>query len=531
MNEITKKIIIKHFLLGALFGLLFPLIAYSYELSKHYTHFELNKIIDMHRKFPMLYMIDTAPFFLGLFALIVGIQISKVYNLNFFLEKNTGELTSSKEKLEKLTQILKNKNEALYKTSMIDSLTGLENEKILLDKIRKDIKTDIVLCVLNICHFREINVNFGEDIGNNLLIEFAKRLKENNFECYRLHSDEFAIVYYGNANFLEIDVFSNYLFDLISNTSFQVNNQFIYLTIHMGFATSNNNLRNEYDMQRLLHNAYFALKYSRERRLQYILYTPELLKQTGNNYSYYWKEKIINSVKSDRIVSFFQPIINNKTKSSEKYEALIRIIDSDGSYINPYSFITSSKQYGLYGNLTRIMINKAFEALISSNSEVSINISIDDIRDISTMKLLLKKLEKFPKDKSNKIVFELLESEGIENYDDVKDFIKKVKVYNCKIAIDDFGSGYSNFSHILNLDIDYIKIDASIIKNIDKDKNSEYIAKLIVDFAKKIGIKTIAEFVHSKSIFDKVREIGIDYSQGYYFAEPQREIIPIINNI
>ena len=342
MNEITKKIIIKYFLMGALFGLLFPLIAYSYELSKHYTHFELSKIIDMHRKFPMLYMIDTAPFFLGLFALIMGMQISKVYNLNFFLEKNKGEHTSSKEKLEKLTQILKNKNEALYKRSMIDSLTGLENEKILLDKIRKNIKTDIVLCVLNICHFREINVNFGVDIGNNLLIEFAKRLKENNFECYRLHSDEFAIVYYGNANFLEIDVFSNYLFDLISNTSFQVNNQFIYLTIHMGFATSNNNLKNEYDMQRLLHNAYFALKYSRERRLQYILYTPELLKKTSNNYSYYWKEKIINSVKSDRIVSFFQPIINNKTKSSEKYEALIRIIDSDGSYINPYSFIISS---------------------------------------------------------------------------------------------------------------------------------------------------------------------------------------------
>ena len=99
-----------------------------------------------------------------------------------------------------------------------------------------------------------------------------------------------------------------------------------------------------------------------------------------------------------------------------------------------------------------------------------------------------------------------------------------MKKYNCKIAIDDFGSGYSNLNHIINLDIDYIKIDASIIKNIDKDENSEHIVKLLVEFSKKLGIKTIAEFVSSKEIFEKVKKLGIDYSQGYYFSEPQKEI-------
>ena len=117
-----------------------------------------------------------------------------------------------------------------------------------------------------------------------------------------------------------------------------------------------------------------------------------------------------------------------------------------------------------------------------------------------------------------------MESEGIENYDEVKNLIKKVKEFDCKIAIDDFGSGYSNFTHILNLNVDYIKIDASIIRTIHTDKNSAHIAKLIVDFAKKMGIKTIAEFVYSEEVFRKVQSLDIDYSQGFYFSEPRKNI-------
>lgn len=140
------------------------------------------------------------------------------------------------------------------------------------------------------------------------------------------------------------------------------------------------------------------------------------------------------------------------------------------------------------------------------------------------MRLIYERIQTLGELKAKNIVFELLESEGIENYTEVKHFINNIKQYGCKVAIDDFGSGYSNFSHILNLNVDYIKIDASIIKNIDKDQNCEYIAKLIVDFSNKVGIKTIAEFVHSRSVFEKVKEIGITYSQGYYFSEPLENI-------
>ena len=118
------------------------------------------------------------------------------------------------------------------------------------------------------------------------------------------------------------------------------------------------------------------------------------------------------------------------------------------------------------------------------------------------------------------VIFEILESDSIENYDLVSDFISQMKALGCKIAIDDFGVGYSNFQHLLKLQIDYLKIDASLIKNIHKDKNSAIIVESIVNFSRKLHIKTIAEFVHSKAVSDKVKSLKVDYIQGYYLGKP-----------
>ena len=123
-----------------------------------------------------------------------------------------------------------------------------------------------------------------------------------------------------------------------------------------------------------------------------------------------------------------------------------------------------------------------------------------------------------------KIGFEILESEGIENFDQVLAFINDVKKYGCAISIDDFGTGYSNFEYLMKLKVDYIKIDGSMIKNIDTDINSQMITQTIVDFAKKMQIKTVAEFVCSKNVFEKVAQLDVDFAQGYYFGEPSENI-------
>ncbi len=119
------------------------------------------------------------------------------------------------------------------------------------------------------------------------------------------------------------------------------------------------------------------------------------------------------------------------------------------------------------------------------------------------------------------ITIEILETEEFKDYDVVYNFCRKIRTYGIKIALDDFGSGYSNFTHILNLPIDFIKIDASLISNIDRDEHSQIMVETIVGLAHKINVKTIAEFVSSKEILTTVKKLKVDYAQGYYIGKPE----------
>ena len=146
-------------------------------------------------------------------------------------------------------------------------------------------------------------------------------------------------------------------------------------------------------------------------------------------------------------------------------------------------------------------------------------LSLDDILDKEINGYILDMLAIY--NVSNRVIFEIVESEGIENFDKVLEFIKDVKAIGCKIAIDDFGSGYSNFEHLLQLNIDYIKIDGTLIKNLDKDTNAQVVVQTIVDFAKRLDILTVAEFVHNEAVHKEVKNLKIDRTQGFFLAEPQ----------
>ena len=148
--------------------------------------------------------------------------------------------------------------------------------------------------------------------------------------------------------------------------------------------------------------------------------------------------------------------------------------------------------------------------------------TIKDIKDKDVSSFIIKKLEEY--NIGSRVVFEIVESEGIDNFEDINAFIDKVKNLGCKIAIDDFGSGYSNFDYLIKLNANYIKIDGSLIKDILLNKNTLEIIITIIDFAKRQGFKTIAEFVSSEEIYLKVKELGIDYVQGYYISEPKKFI-------
>ena len=223
---------------------------------------------------------------------------------------------------------------------------------------------------------------------------------------------------------------------------------------------------------------------------------------------------------SYNIISYFQPIINNKTKEIEKYESLVRLVDENGRVLTPYEFLSVSKKGIYYNKITDRVLENSFKMLKAITTKLSINLSTIDIEKEATRDKIYQLLDQY-KDDRKRLIFELLEDENIKDFDNIISFIKTVKAQGVSIAIDDFGAGYSNFERLLKFEPDILKIDGSIIKNIVHDEYSRNVVETIVTFAKKQNIQTVAEFVETKEIFDYLKELGVDYSQGYYFGKPE----------
>jgi EAL domain-containing protein (putative c-di-GMP-specific phosphodiesterase class I) len=207
--------------------------------------------------------------------------------------------------------------------------------------------------------------------------------------------------------------------------------------------------------------------------------------------------------------------------------SIIRL-ESDNELIPPAFFIEIAKKSRFYTHLTKIMLLKSAEYFADKDFSFSINISLFDIYSRESTIFFTSIIDDY--NIGNKIIFELTETEQIENNSQVNYFIEKVKERGCKIAIDDFGTGYSNFDYLLKMKVDILKLDGSLIKNICDNKGSKIITETIIDFAKRLNIETVAEYVYSKEVFDVVREMGIDNSQGYYVGKPERDINEFFKN-
>ena len=188
------------------------------------------------------------------------------------------------------------------------------------------------------------------------------------------------------------------------------------------------------------------------------------------------------------------------------------------SFYSPYLFLEAAKHGHLYGDLTRIVFSKACEFFAQRDDSFSINITVSDILNPKTNAYMLSCIKKYKV--GSRLIFELVETEGIDGSDYIIQFFDQVRVLGCSLAIDDFGTGYSNFEYLLRLDIDYIKIDGSLIRYIDCDSNARIVAATVVDFARRLGVKTVAEFVHSTDVEAEARKIGVDYLQGFLLGEP-----------
>ncbi|MDK9694449.1 MAG: EAL domain-containing protein [Sulfurimonas sp.] len=413
---------------------------------------------------------------------------------------------------EKVTEKTSQLRHQLY----ANSLTNLPNRLSLL----KDITffDNTALLIINIDDFKEINDFFGHFVGDAVLMKFSTRLiimveQDKNIVVHHLFGDEFALLFLQKPPLQDfIRIAQKLNGDIEKMILFHENNEIgIRATIGGAYQTDGG-----------LEKADIALKSAKKQRKSFLLYDEKLHIEKQYKENMEWVKKLRKAVEQDMIVPFFQPIVDNYTDKIVSYECLIRLIDDNKNIVNPYLFLNIAKKSRLYSTLTKIMIEKSCRHFEHLEYDFSVNLSVEDILDNDIVDYIKNKIAMYGV--ADKIVFEILESEGIENYEEISIFTKEMKKLGCRIAIDDFGSGYSNFEHLLKLNIDYIKIDGTLIKNLDKDINAQIIVEVIVDFAKKLNIFTIAEFVHSKEVFEKVKELNVNRSQGFFIAEPQKSI-------
>lgn len=393
-----------------------------------------------------------------------------------------------------------------------DELTTLPNRKKLIETL--SLEDDAILMILNIDKFQHINDLYGDKIGNDIIKNTALIIKENVSKdaiLFKLHADEYALYLPTAGVYEEIKTLALHLANCIENHTFTINENEIYVNATIGVA---------YGTSYLLNNADMALKLAKKKRKKYLIYESSMNIEHDYEQNLKWSKKIKDAIENNRIEPLFQPIVDTKTSKIVKYEALMRMIDENGEYLSPIHFLELAKKNKLYPKLTKIIIEKTFEIFKNIDAQVSINLSVYDVLNEDVYATIIEKLYEYKL--GDRIVFELIESDGIENYKEVIEFINEVKKTGAKISIDDFGTGYSNFEYIMKLKVDYIKIDASMIKDIDKNINSQMVTETIIDFARKMNIQTIAEFVHSQSVFEVVKNMGIDFAQGYYFGKPQK---------
>jgi len=403
----------------------------------------------------------------------------------------------------------------LLKRYFTDHLTDLPN----LYQLRKDLEQneEYGLILVKIDNFQMINNFYGFIVGDYVIEYVGNYLKDNlkDYDVYRLSGSEFGLSIKTNQGFYELKKTLSELYESIKNIEliYQGNRIFIDFTI----ASSSNK-----DHSNIFSKVSMALLYAKNRGIPYWIYEDRM--NFENEYSRNLELSLVvrDSIENSGIVPYFQAIMDNETGDVTKYECLARLIDKNKKILSPVLFIPIAKNIKIYNQVTKSIITKSFAAFEKNSYEFNINLSIEDIMSNEIFEFILEKLK--TSDASSRVTFELLESEAIKDFKKVERFINEVKRHGAKIAIDDFGSGYSNFFYLTKMQADYIKIDGSLIENIDVDKASLLVVETIVDFAKKLGIKTVAEYVHSSIIMDKVKAMGIDYSQGFYIDEPSLKI-------
>ncbi len=429
-----------------------------------------------------------------------------------------------------------------------DKLTGLySKDKFLLEM--EDIivqsnfnEAGFLIIGLNIDSFKFINDSLGYQIGNEFLLQFSNVLRYSFKQTdiiSRFSKDEFFIVLSGFAD-------ENSIILRLKNMFKRQYKQFTLNEIPVSFSVSGGvylyKSGSKITSTDIISKVEETIKWVKELGGNNIMNYNEISKHVEErNKKIELKNYLLNAIKENRIIPVFQPIINlgnsgsgsnkNKHCNVNRYEALMRIEDENGDLLLPYEYIKIAEEFSFIEDIDLIMIEKSLKlAKNEGNGNIILNLNLSG-KELASLDFI-NKAEKLVKNSGippKNIIFEVTETAAINDIESAANFIKTLKSKGFKFALDDFGIGFSSLFYLKKLKVDYVKIDGYFVRDIDTSENSYRLVVALNSMAKAFNIKTIAEYVSSYKIIKKLREIGVDYAQGFYVGKPDVRITKALN--
>ena len=417
--------------------------------------------------------------------------------------------------------------EQLKYLAMHDSLTGLYNRhffettlaQLTADSVRNNRQHALVY--LDLDHFKVINDTFGHQKGDEVLREMShllsKRIRGADILC-RLGGDEFAILL-RDIQGSEAHEFARSIQQIIGEFSFQMHEQRVNLGSSIGLTLIDGSTNNA---EEHLMRADIALYVAKGRGRNLIhQYDPLDSESDELRHSINMSQKVRKAIADDRMTLYFQPIFDVKNNKVSYYEALVRLIETDGRIIGPNNFIPALEAAGEMHLLDRWIIKLAISQLKEHPEliHIAINLSAQAFKDDNLVPIILENLKESgvnPK----RITFELTESASLFNLQITQRVIAELHKLGCSFSVDDFGSGFSSFAYLKDLPADYIKLDGSFIQNLHRDKIDQTLVKSMIQVIQALGKKAVAEYVENEAILDILKTMGIDLVQGYHIGHP-----------
>ncbi len=430
---------------------------------------------------------------------------------------------------------LRRLSETLSYQSSHDSLTGLSNREEFgykLGEILKSVKMmggSHSLIVLDIDRFKAINETCGTLAGDELLRQLASHIQTNiqrNDLSARIGADEFAVILMNCESEDTINV-GNRLQSAVQRQRFQWQSTAFPVTLSIGIVPID---RDTGDIHSVLAAADDSCHISKEEGGNKItVFQAQDSKFMRRRGDMEWIGKINRAVEENRFVLYYQPIepLDPASGNQPKLEILLRLVKEDGGIAGPTDFIPAAERYNMMPQIDRWVLENSFRAfrlLTDQKSPLaerlfSINLSGPSLLDDSLVDTIIYDLNKYSLSAKD-FCLEITETAAIQNLSYATRFINRLKSEGFTFALDDFGAGFSSFGYLRSLPVDYVKIDGSFVQNMDESLVSCTMVDSINSIGHVMGLKTIAEFVKSEAIRDKLIELEVDYGQGYFFSKP-----------